>query len=303
MIAPRSSASPAPQFGSHVESLESRTLFSTFAPVFVPDDLSATPLSSAAIKLTWTDDAVNELRYVIFRSTDNVTFEEVINTVPGAESWVDNTVAPGTKYFYKLRAVALTASSAFSNLTNATSLTVVEDVFAKLNDATDTITVNGTSSNDIITVTASGANTIVTRNSVPQTFATADVKRITILGISGADQISVGASVTAKMYISGGGGNDTITGNAGDDRLDGGAGNDVIHGGDGNDTLTGGDGNDSIFGDAGNDYIRGGNGKDRLAGGDGNDTIFGDLGSDRLFGDEGIDSLVGGGGSNSVLQD
>ncbi|HEY7090225.1 MAG TPA: fibronectin type III domain-containing protein, partial [Tepidisphaeraceae bacterium] len=128
MIAPRRRSS------DFFHGLESRTLFSNFAPVIVPTNLTATPLSSSEIRLTWTDTAVNELTYVIYRSTSVVpsTFQPVIMTTPGAEAWVDKTAVPGTQYFYKLRGVAHTATSAFSNLTNATSLTLAEDVFAKL---------------------------------------------------------------------------------------------------------------------------------------------------------------------------
>ncbi|MGF1455021.1 MAG: hypothetical protein ACFB6R_06545, partial [Alphaproteobacteria bacterium] len=53
-----------------------------------------------------------------------------------------------------------------------------------------------------------------------------------------------GVTLTDIVFITGGGGQDTLTGSSGDDDVRGDAGADTLSGGAGNDTLTGGDGTD-----------------------------------------------------------
>ena len=96
-----------------------------------------------------------------------------------------------------------------------------------------------------------------------------------------ADTIDLAALPVEKLvYVTAGGGNDTVTGSAGTDLIDGGAGNDVINGG------------------GGHDWVYGGAGNDTLAGGDGDDLVVGDAGDDVLTNDAGVDTLIGGAGND-----
>src|SRR5205085_327071 len=73
--------------------------------------------------------------------------------------------------------------------------------------------------------------------------ATALVKKVTINGLDGDDQIRIdssAASLKIKFKISGGNGNDLISGSARADTISGDAGNDTILGLGGNDSIVGG---------------------------------------------------------------
>lgn len=122
-------------------------------------------------------------------------------------------------------------------------------------------------------------------------------------GGPGPDEIHTGsgATVGSGVFVSGGGGADTIYGGAAADDLRGGSGADIIFGSDGNDRLIGGIGRDTLYGGAGADDIRGQDsrddifgeaGSDVITGGPGNDTIDGGSGNDSCAGQAGIDTAT-----------
>jgi Ca2+-binding RTX toxin-like protein len=285
-----------------LESLEKRICLSNVAPVVVPVDLRGTALADTSVLLQWSDIATNEIKYVISRSTDNVTYRDVVNTNPGAVTWVDTTVLPDTEYFYRIRATALIGDSATSPPVRITTLATIDDPYAQLDMDTGQLNVFGTPDDDIFGLSVNGGILAVKFNDQVLAFEHIDVYRISILTYNGDDRISTLTGV-GPVYIAGGRGNDTIFGNDGADRLDGGPGDDSIRGNAGDDTITGGDGIDLLYGQGGRDLIRGGRGDDRLSGGDDDDTLFGDRDDDRIFGDGGLDSLVGGGGDNRIRED
>jgi hypothetical protein len=292
----------ARQHSQPIEPLESRVFLSNVPPVRVPDDLSAMALNDTSVLLRWTDVAVNEVRYVIARSSAGSRFRDIAVTDIGAESWVDQTVLPETEYTYRIRAGALIGPSANSRPVTVTTLAPEDDPFAQLDLATEVLEIRGTPGDDVLSVTVASGVLSVDLNGEVLDFALEDVGRISILTFEGDDKVTIGTGIGA-VNVATGNGNDSILSGAGSDRLDGGAGNDVIRGKAGNDTITGGDGNDTIYGQAGNDFIRGNIGADKLVGGDGADSLFGDRGNDRLYGELGLDSLVGGGGSNFIQPD
>ncbi|HZZ26802.1 MAG TPA: calcium-binding protein, partial [Pirellulales bacterium] len=75
-----------------------------------------------------------------------------------------------------------------------------------------------------------------------------------VLGGSGNDTLKGGQNPKGS-FLSGNGGDDTITGTGGGDILVGGSGNDTITGGDGRDLIMGGDGQDTLSGGGGEDII------------------------------------------------
>ena len=292
---------------SSLEQLETRLCFSAFPPVIAPTNVVAAALSSTVIRLDWVDASPNETGFMVFRSTVNsawnlIDWKKVITTPMGSVSYFDTDLVPDTTYFYRLKARAITANSALSNSASATTLLTTADVFAKLNTDTGDLDVLGTPDKDIISLNLVGTNLKVTLNGTAQSFVNTDVKRISVLALSGDDRVSIGIGIIG-LYISGGDGNDTLFGTSGDDRIDCGDDKNLIKGGDGNDSLTGGVGNDTIYGGLGDDTLTEGGGNNKLVGGDGNDLINGSLGRDSIYGQAGLDTLIGGGGSDFISQD
>jgi Ca2+-binding RTX toxin-like protein len=147
--------------------------------------------------------------------------------------------------------------------------TQVTNVFVSLlnalgtNDgAADTVTVQGTDTNDVIKVSGSPTNVIVT-------------------GLSAVVTVVGGESGLDELAINGLGGDDMIDASAVSARaidltLNGGTGNDFLIGGEGDDVLNGQQGNDTMFGGPGNDTFpwNPGEGSDLIEGQDGVDTML-----------------------------
>lgn len=169
----------------------------------------------------------------------------------------------------------------------------------------DTLTVTGSPGDDAIHVWMSNGTYRATRNGFTSPIK-GDLDEITHIVVdcgSGADRVTVDPLVTASMYISGGGGDDTLTGGSGNDdvfggggknKLSGANGDDRVRGSSGRDFLYGGNGRDRLYGNDGDDYLDGGNQGDRLYGGSGNDFLIGGKSIDRLYGEAGADTLSGG---------
>ena len=118
----------------------------------------------------------------------------------------------------------------------------------------------GTPNNDTFTIT--GSNT---------TGAGAD-DQILYLALDGNDNITIDGSVTKKVVVLGGKGNDIINASAATVSV-------LLDGGEGNDTLIGGVADDVLIAGPGTNALVGGNGNNRFVGG-GNDTMIGGVNSD-----------------------
>ena len=134
----------------------------------------------------------------------------------------------------------------------------------------DTVTVNGTASNDHISIVGSGASVVVNGLSAQVTVGGAEAGNDTLVvnGLDGNDTINASALKAGQVNL-------TIDGGTGNDTIIGSAGNDVLIGGDGNDVITGGKGNDAALLGAGDDrYIwNPGDGSEVVEGQAGNDTL------------------------------
>ncbi|SEW50321.1 fibronectin type III domain-containing protein [Chitinophaga arvensicola] len=85
-----------------------------------PNNLNAVGISKSAIKLTWTDRASNETGYEVWRSlTYDGTYTLVTTTAANVTTYQDNSLNKNTTYYYKVRAVASSIYSDYSNTTNA----------------------------------------------------------------------------------------------------------------------------------------------------------------------------------------
>jgi Ca2+-binding RTX toxin-like protein len=128
------------------------------------------------------------------------------------------------------------------------------------------LTVTGTDQPDTILINPGVNQVIVDLNGTPSPFPAADVQRISIDALAGADTITI--NVDRPTTILGGAGDDTVTGSdGGNDSVIGQQGADIFFGRGGDDTFVWnpGDGNDVINGDAGNDtHIFNGSGADEI---------------------------------------
>jgi hypothetical protein len=86
-------------------------LFTPNIPL-APSGLTFTPVTATTIQLNWTDNAINEFGYVVYRSTDGTNFSFLAQTAAGATSFTDTGLTPSTTYFYRVYAVTEGALSA-----------------------------------------------------------------------------------------------------------------------------------------------------------------------------------------------
>ena len=87
-----------------------------------PTGLNFTGVSAVGLTLNWTDNASNEVGYVIYRSTDGVNYSLLTQTAANANSFADAPLAPSTNYFYRVAAVSeggLSSVLSGSQMTNA----------------------------------------------------------------------------------------------------------------------------------------------------------------------------------------
>ncbi len=80
-----------------------------------PNGLTALPVTTTSVALTWQDIAFNETSYDIERSTGAGSFSVVASLPPGSTSFVSAGLAEGTAYTFRVRAVNPAGASPYSN--------------------------------------------------------------------------------------------------------------------------------------------------------------------------------------------
>ncbi|MFY8275409.1 multicopper oxidase domain-containing protein [Pseudoalteromonas sp. SSDWG2] len=91
-------------------------------PPVPPTGLSATAISASQINLSWTDNANNEDRFDVLRSSDGVNFVPVASVAANQSQYSDSNLLSQTEYFYQVNASNANGTSANSNLASATTL-------------------------------------------------------------------------------------------------------------------------------------------------------------------------------------
>ncbi len=79
--------------------------FSPPAPSAAPSALSFSNISKSSMDLFWTDNASNELGYVIFNSSDNINFYFANQSAAGSTSATISNLLSGTVYYWRVYAV------------------------------------------------------------------------------------------------------------------------------------------------------------------------------------------------------
>ncbi|MDP1688963.1 MAG: fibronectin type III domain-containing protein [bacterium] len=98
------------------------SVLTTIAKLYEPTVLSATPISTTQINLTWYDTNSNETGYNIYRSLDkSIGFKLIATTPANSTSYSDQGLSISTTYYYKAKTVSGNKLSVFSNIANATT--------------------------------------------------------------------------------------------------------------------------------------------------------------------------------------
>ncbi|MFN7965970.1 MAG: PKD domain-containing protein [Acidobacteriota bacterium] len=100
-------------------------------PPLPPSDLSAIPFSPEWINMTWTDNSNNEDGFRVERCSGNATtcsssspaWSQIAEVGPNINYYGDTGLPPTTTYSYRVRAFNVTAQSAYSNISTATTQT------------------------------------------------------------------------------------------------------------------------------------------------------------------------------------
>ncbi len=114
---------------------------STTGPPAAPSGLTATATTSAAIGLSWTDNATTtETGFSIERSLDGSSWSALATTSQGATSYYDSGLISYTTYYYRVRAFNAAGYSSFSGTANATTSTCSQTISSDI--TTDTTWTN-----------------------------------------------------------------------------------------------------------------------------------------------------------------
>jgi Ca2+-binding RTX toxin-like protein len=192
------------------------------------------------------DVAANGARLRFFRDVGNITMdcagvEQVIFHALGGADRVNITDLTGT---------------------GVTNVTVdLANSFGAGDGLSDTVTVNGTATNDVIILSGStnGVEVAGLASTVTVVGGESGLDSLVINALGGDDVVdaSVVEAGAIDLVLNGGAGNDTLTGGAGNDVIIGAQGTDTMFGGAGDDTFVWnpGDGSDVIEGQAGQDTL------------------------------------------------
>lgn len=94
--------------------------------------LTVTTLDDYRLSLAWTDTAIDETDYRIYRSTDGVAYTYVATVTAGVTSYIDTGRDPDTLYYYKVTAYNGTSEEGFSNADSDTTDAFVPSDIANL---------------------------------------------------------------------------------------------------------------------------------------------------------------------------
>lgn len=89
-----------------------------------PTTLAAVAASTSQITLTWVDASTDETGFELEQSTNGTTFAKIADLAANVVIYQNTALKSATKYWYRVRAKNASGVSAYSNVANATTLTV-----------------------------------------------------------------------------------------------------------------------------------------------------------------------------------
>jgi len=87
-----------------------------------PSNLTATPISSSQINLTWQDNSSDETGFKIERKTGSGSYSQIATVSANITSYSNTLLSANTTYYYRVRAYSAAADSDYSNEASATTL-------------------------------------------------------------------------------------------------------------------------------------------------------------------------------------
>ncbi|MDB5328802.1 MAG: hypothetical protein JWM57_4371 [Phycisphaerales bacterium] len=93
-----------------------------------PSAVAATALTSTQIRVYWTITATDATSQIVQRSVDGINFATVATLGTSATTFTDNSLAAGTKYYYRVYAVNAVGNSAPSATVSATTVSAASVV-------------------------------------------------------------------------------------------------------------------------------------------------------------------------------
>jgi len=163
-----------------------------------PTGLSFTNVTQNSMTVNWTDNATNEFGYVIYISTDSINYTFQTQFAANTTSGSMLSLAPTTKYFYKIYAVT---EGGFSNVLMGSQTTLtgtlsgvitIPGTYATITAAILALQTSGFSNSVVLELqssyTSSGETFPIT---IPNNLGTSPTKTITLRPASGVSSLSI----------------------------------------------------------------------------------------------------------------
>jgi len=162
-------------------------------PPAAPSGVVATAATSTSINLTWVDNATEPNTFNIDRSLDGTTFAPLATTAADATSYSDNTVAPGTAYWYRVNAENPAGTSGWSSSASATTPVLrVRPLGGTVLEGSS----GGTTTVDVVVYLEDGdGNPAIASNAVTVDFATVDTHPNPAVAQAGSDFVSTSGTL------------------------------------------------------------------------------------------------------------
>jgi peptidoglycan hydrolase-like protein with peptidoglycan-binding domain len=118
------------KFSNYSDIVSATTFSSPLATPETPTSLTASVLSSSAVKLDWIDNATNETRYAVEQSTNGNPFTQITNALPAdTKTFTVTSLSPLTPYSFRVQAINGSAalSQQLSEFSNSASITTLSN--------------------------------------------------------------------------------------------------------------------------------------------------------------------------------